>query len=798
MLPFHRLGIWSRLLMAFSFISAITVLVGIIALLIFNSSKQVVAQLAEEHIPELIQVSDFVKLGGQIVAVAPNILSTDDESTREAVHRDLDSLVSRLKQRLQSLTVARPALHTSLESLVKRLETNLTDLQLSVNRQSALQRRLNRITERLRWLYIDLIGEVDPLKQDYTYNLEAEIERVIDAAWEGQKRISADELQVSRMAKESVEKVRSDGVLLVSLMVQGASSESMPQVDHLSALSADTVATLREDMARLKDDVGALTLRSVMEDIYALADGGDSVFVVRRSLLSNAIRGREILKQNRLLVAELESAINDIVVQAEQVAGQATASTRLILRRAKTSMILMVLVSLVTVVVVMLFYVRGSIVARLSALSTSMRAIAGGDLDHQVPAGGSDEIGRMAEALRVFRDTAQAVEEANAQAIIDNAAVGLVLADTDGTIRLCNPEAAQLFRAEGGDMVGTCLHEIVCDDDRDRFIHHCVRVLDTKGSSKVCDTLSGRRRDGSDFPVDIFIRKVLQRRASRLMITLHDVTERELAHELLRVRVREKTDHLRRINVKLRAEVKERRRIESELVQTGKLAALGQFSAGIAHELNQPLSAIRYYLHNAVKLLERGQTKVHQDNLTKMEELVERMARMINHLKTFARYQSDLLQEVDVTRAIGRALELLNGQLEKGGIEVIRRYPSGGCTAWADAARLEQVLVNILSNGIDAAGENGRQGLLTVTVTENKASLAIAIGDNGPGIQVDPPEAVFDPFYTTKEVGRGLGLGLSIAYSIVKGFGGRITAANQKKGGACFSVILQKSKEVQP
>ena len=670
MRPSYRMGIWSRLLMAFSFISSITLLVGIIALLIFDSSEQVVEQLAQEHIPELVQVSDFVKLGGQIVAVAPSILSTDDESTREAVRRDLDDLVNRLKQRLSSLSVARPTLHQSLENLVKRLETNLTGLQLSVNRQSALQHRLNRMTERLRWLYIDLIGEIDPLKQDYTYDLEAEIERVIDAAREGRRQISADELQASQSAQESVEKVRSDGVLLVSLMVQGASLETMSQLDNLSTLSADAVATLRQDMGRLKGDIGALTLRSVLEDIYQLAEGDDSVFAVRRAILSNDIRGREILKQNRFHVDELESVINDIVVQAEAVAGKAATSTRQNLRRAKTSMIFMVLISLVTVVAVMWFYVRGNIVARLSALSTSMRAIAKGDLDHRVPEAGSDEIGRMAVALRVFRDTAQAV--------------------------------------------------------------------------------------------------------------------------------REKSDHLRRINAKLREEVKERRRIENELVQSGKLAALGRFSASIAHELNQPLSAIRYYLHNAGKLLERGQTRIHQDNLAKMDELVERMAKMINHLKTFARYQSDLLEQVDVTRAIDKALELLSGRLEDGGVEVVRRYPPEGCTACANAVRLEQVLVNILSNGIDAAGGRGRHGLLTVAVAENETTLTIAISDNGSGIQAKPPEIVFDPFYTTKEVGRGLGLGLSIAYNIIKGFGGRITAANQEAGGACFSISLPKSKEVKP
>jgi two-component system, NtrC family, phosphoglycerate transport system sensor histidine kinase PgtB len=344
-------------------------------------------------------------------------------------------------------------------------------------------------------------------------------------------------------------------------------------------------------------------------------------------------------------------------------------------------------------------------------------------------------------------------------------------------------------------MVDNSLFSIVADMDRHDFEQSYRRVFEGVEDT-VRSTYVGRSSDGSLFPVDVFIRKVRQRKKTRLMVTVHDVTEREQAHELLRKRVREKTEHLSSINMQLREEIQERQRIEEELVQAGKLAALGQFSAGIAHELNQPLSAIRYLLHNAEKLLDQGKAETHKENLVKIEELVVRMAKMINHLKTFARFQPDTLDKVSVNQSIDRALELLSGKVEKVGAKVNLLGESGGVTAYADSARLEQVLVNILSNGLDAAALGDEEAkTISVTVTEQEQYVLIEVCDSGSGIEADPPETVFDPFYTTKEVGRGLGLGLSIAYNLVKGFGGGISAANSKQGGACFTITLKNGKE---
>lgn len=794
--PF-RLGIWARLLLAFSFISGITLIVGMMALLIFYNSEDVVEQLAEDYIPELVQTSDFVKLGSEIIAVAPNILSAEDQQSRRLVKKDLDRLLVKLNKKLDILTVARPELRTTLGNLIIRLEANLTALQTAITSQNELQTELNLMTEQLRWYYADLIGEVDPLKQDYAYNLEIELERIIDAAKEHQE-ISAAELQRHRIAKDAVEKIRSNGVLLVSLMVQGASLNNSSQLDNLSALSSDAVALLKQDMKYLQNEISFLTLKNVLEELVYLAEGKNSVFAIRHKIIHNDEKGRAILKQNHLYVEELDNVIAQIIDQAAIMAQEATTSSKTKLKRAKNTMISMVLISLLTTAAVMWFYVRGNIVVRLSKLSKSMRAIAKGDLSHEVPKGSADEIGRMASALEVFRDTAQAVEDANAQAIIDNAAVGLILADPDGTIRFFNPQAEELFGVDSDTMVGTSLYNIVSVTSKTTFIDGCSQVLKgQKDTTYSGVTYLASRFDGREFPVDAFIRKVQQRKTIRLMVTLHDVTEREQAQELLRKRVREKTEHLSEINIKLREEVQERLRVENELVQAGKLAALGEFSAGIAHELNQPLSAIRYYLHNADKLIERGKTETHQENLQKMEELIKRMAKMINHLKTFARLHSENLVSVDLKACIDGALELLKDRLEKDNIKVTANFQTSS-HVYADASRLEQVFINTLSNGIDAARTNKNGGELEITVKSEDDHIHILIKDNGDGISKEPIESVFDPFYTTKEVGKGLGLGLSIAYNIITGFGGRMTVANNEgSSGACFTIILQNSEKFE-
>lgn len=265
-------------------------------------------------------------------------------------------------------------------------------------------------------------------------------------------------------------------------------------------------------------------------------------------------------------------------------------------------------------------------------------------------------------------------------------------------------------------------------------------------------------------------------------------------------RVALRTDELTRANRQLEAEVGERRRAEnelrlaqSELVQASKLAALGQMSAGLSHELNQPLAAIRSYADNARKFMQRERYDTANANLGLIVELTERMARIIRHLRTYARKEPTTVRPTLVVRAIEESVALLHRRIEDAGVTVVLDAPDTSLSAIAGEVRLQQVMVNLLSNALDAMSESADR-TLRITAREETDCVLIEVADTGSGIPTESLPSVFDPFFTTKDVGAGLGLGLSITYGIVQQFGGTISARNRDSGGAVFEVRLQPAR----
>ncbi|KAA0591926.1 two-component system C4-dicarboxylate transport sensor histidine kinase DctB [Azospirillum lipoferum] len=234
------------------------------------------------------------------------------------------------------------------------------------------------------------------------------------------------------------------------------------------------------------------------------------------------------------------------------------------------------------------------------------------------------------------------------------------------------------------------------------------------------------------------------------------------------------------------------REAQEELVQAGKLAALGQMSAALAHEINQPLAAIRTFVASTRLLAERGETAMVRDNLAMISDLAERMALLSGHLKEFARKGPARVEAVPVARAMDRALALLASRLREEEVQVDRSIPPDARVR-GDAVRLEQVFVNLLRNAVDAM-EGGEERRLTLTAGRNGEGWEIRIRDTGTGIAEAHQFQLFDPFFTTKEVGQGLGLGLSLSYGIVRDFGGTLRAENNPDGGACFVVQLPEAQ----
>ncbi|MDF1853844.1 MAG: ATP-binding protein [Pseudooceanicola sp.] len=270
-----------------------------------------------------------------------------------------------------------------------------------------------------------------------------------------------------------------------------------------------------------------------------------------------------------------------------------------------------------------------------------------------------------------------------------------------------------------------------------------------------------------------------------------------MANATLESRVAERTTELSGAIAALRREVAERQEAEAslkqaqaDLVQAGKLSALGQMSAGISHELNQPLMAISQFAENGALLIERGKSEAAAGNLARIAELAGRMGRIIRNLRAFARQENEPVRRIDVVAVVETALEMTEARMAKDGIDVDWQAPSGPVWAMGGEVRLGQVLVNLMSNAADAMA--GREECrLLVRVDAAAERPVILIRDNGPGISA--PEKIFDPFYSTKEVGasEGMGLGLSISYGLVQSFGGAIRGHNAPEGGAEFSVELE-------
>ena len=255
----------------------------------------------------------------------------------------------------------------------------------------------------------------------------------------------------------------------------------------------------------------------------------------------------------------------------------------------------------------------------------------------------------------------------------------------------------------------------------------------------------------------------------------------------------EESNKLRNMNTRLQNEVNQREKAEQNLkvaeqtlAQTSKLAALGEMSAAVSHELNQPLAAMKTYLAGAKLLIYRSRPTEALTSFRRLDDLIERMNSITKQLKSYSRKSSEVLTEVDLKIAIANALNIMSPQLNLAKIEYSQDLTEAPTIVVGDQIRLEQVLINLIRNSLDATSNTPEPQLELNLITANNA--IISIKDNGSGIE--DLESLFEPFYTTKKPGDGVGLGLAISSGIIKDLGGRLVAKNNETKGATFEIYL--------
>ncbi|MDU8926834.1 ATP-binding protein [Alisedimentitalea sp. MJ-SS2] len=250
---------------------------------------------------------------------------------------------------------------------------------------------------------------------------------------------------------------------------------------------------------------------------------------------------------------------------------------------------------------------------------------------------------------------------------------------------------------------------------------------------------------------------------------------------------------LRAVNARLQREIAERKKMQGQLevaeqtlAQSSKLAALGEMSAAVSHELNQPLAAMKTYLAGAGLLLRRNRPDEALASFSRIDDLIERMGAITRQLKSYARKGGESFTPVNMGDALLSALSMMEPQLKRRRVQITRALPDESVMVLGDRVRIEQVMVNLLRNALDATQGVAEPQVEILLSAGETATLTVR--DNGHGIE--DLETLFEPFYTTKQPGEGVGLGLAISSGIVNDLGGRLTARNAAAGGAVFEMQL--------
>ena len=366
------------------------------------------------------------------------------------------------------------------------------------------------------------------------------------------------------------------------------------------------------------------------------------------------------------------------------------------------------------------------------------------------------------------RSRALREREAHLQSILDTVPDAMIVIDTNGAMQSFSSAAERLFGWSAEDAVGRNVSLLMPSPYREAHDRYVARYLAT-GQRRIIGigrVVVGQRRDGSTFPMELSVGEM--RVADRRFFTgfVRDLTERQQTEARLQ-------------------------ELQNELVHVSRLTAMGEMASALAHELNQPLSAIANYLRGSRRLLDKGDPSDLPrlgEALDKAADQAMRAGEVIHRLRDFIGRGEVERRVESVSKLIEEASALALVGVKEHGIRVTMRLDPNADLVVADRVQIQQVVINLLRNSIDAMGA-GQGGELSVRATRQADGFTvISVSDTGTGIGEDVRDRLFEPFMTTKK--EGMGVGLSICRTIVEAHGGSIWAQNNAGPGATFAFTL--------
>jgi signal transduction histidine kinase/methyl-accepting chemotaxis protein len=830
-------GLRQRLLLSFIAISGFAVVAAVVGNYAFYAIGEALRQVTEKSVPPAIATLEFAQSTERMVAAGLALLAANTKSEVASTSRAAEQEVKEAARLLDNLPATGLAADKlpDIQAVFNQITVNLAAIK------SAAMRRIDA-TDRKALLVRDTFVAYSQFRSVWTPKFEelksliATLEKSLDASGGSIEERSAAINRLSAAIRDvaPLERMQNETAKVFEALVRAANASTHADLNTIQTQIERSIRRIDDQVSGLDPDVW-FDLIAPLRRLRAGAVSDSSIIAVRQVELEAALEGRRLTVENSVLAAQLSNAVEDLVIAAKQGIATATDEALSVQNLGRLGLLAVVALSLISSVLIVWLYVGRNIVARLTALSARMLTLAQGDLKSPLPQGGTDEIGRMAEALRVFQATAIEIEETNLREIreartrlseaIASISEGFALYDADDKLIVCNERYKELFASLSDVMVPGTSFESIARATVERGL-----VTDAEGRRESwlnerlgqhrapSGTHTQRRSDGR------WTRVSERQTANGGVVAIYaDITElkqREQDLEAARDAAAEASRTMEEAYRELKA-------TQANLIHSEKMASLGQLTAGIAHEIKNPLNFVNNFAGVSAELLDElraslgpalgglkletlgaeaeGLIEMLNSNLSKIVEHGRRADGIVKSMLLHSRGVTGERQNANLNALIDEALNLAyhgaRAQDQNFNITLERDLDSNLSPLEVVPQDLTRVFLNLFGNGFYATKKRQQDGkvsadyrpVLRVTTRDLGDKVEARVRDNGVGVPADVQAKMFTPFFTTKPTGEGTGLGLSISYDIVtQQHGGTITVESRVNEFTEFIIRLPR------
>ena len=780
-MTFKFTTIGSRLVAAFTCILLMICLVSAVAFTTWNTLENQVDLMIDENIPALKASYQIERSSAELQAYLNEIHTTQNLVRLNQLKLGLQNKINEIKQTTIELTTI--PLVNSLRQEYHRLDADIQEYTEQLIQKLKLKQNLDKISETILWLHQDIVDEVNPLRQEVEWQITHDRAITLNAATQTALYTDFSTLQMLTINENEL-------ISLVQEVIRQHQQRNLNSAFQFIGYKTDEIQTLSNTLLH---NAASITHRQLLLELIELVQPEGRLHTVLQQIatITKQTNSQEVMIKERLnyqqeqvknLVTKASSELNGIKLKAKKTVSMGNGVLLIVL-----------LFALFSSAFICTYFVRKRIVGRLNDLSLALNAVVAGEVSLPISVTGQDEIGKLGTNLRNFCSQMQQIEKTNALNLINNTQASIITCTTEGVIESMNSSAKELFALLSSSSVESediwNLFESK-EHQQLKSIFFPNSTLLRDGAYNLTLAINHTHHQIRYFRLDL--RVFQQNTHPKVIITLTDITEQENITRWLEQKVQEKTQSLTTTNAALQDEIEERKRAEfnlvatqDELIQAAKMAVVGQAMTTLAHELNQPLSALSTYIFTVQMTYDSNQYPDIHNTMEKMNEICERMDQIIANLRSFSKKPMvpNPAVIVGLQQAAENAIGIVAYRAKQHNIQ-LRNHLGDNCLCIGELIQIEQVLVNLFINSCDALApfvdKQGKVEIIELSRTDQ--FIIIACCDNGSGFGCDIINQLFTPFTTTKEV--GLGLGLSICRSIMTRLKGSIQLASTLDGGA--------------